>query len=308
MKKKIDKYMKPNFFIVGAPKCGTTSIYFYLKQHPQVFMAKFKEPHFFGKDLTRLRKLYNFNHESYMKLFSNSNIYKVRGEASTFYLYSKKAAKEIHSFNPLAKILICLREPTEMIYSMHSQYIHSQNEDVLDFEEALNLEQDRIKGSYIPMLIDLKEKIFYKDYIKKIPRRIKNYIDIFGRQNVHIVLLDDLKNDCELEYKKITKFLEIDETFHPNFEIQNTNKKVKYLFLQKIIKMYGLALGEIRSRIWSNKPIGIIDKLIKFNTINEHRNKMDHDLRITLKRDFLSTINQIEDIAYLDLSKWKIND
>ena len=100
----------------------------------------------------------------------------------------------------------------------------------------------------------------YKDYIKKMPNRIKNYFDIFGRSNVHITLLDDLKNDCELEYKKIIRFLGVDETFIPNFEIYNTNKKVKYLFIQKIIKMYGLALGDIRKRFWSNKPIGIIKR------------------------------------------------
>tara|TARA_A100001011_G_scaffold398643_1_gene503804 strand:+ start:1 stop:915 length:915 start_codon:yes stop_codon:yes gene_type:complete len=304
----MDKYIKPNFFIVGAPKCGTTSIYFYLSQHPQVFMSKFKEPHFFGKDLTRKGKLYNFNDESYLELFKNSNLYKVKGEASTFYLYSKEAAKEIHSFNPLSKILILLREPTEMIYSMHSQYVHSQNEDVSDFKEALKLEHDRIKGYYIPKLIDLKEKVFYKDFIKKIPYRIKNYFDIFGRSNVHITLLDDLKNDCELEYKKIIRFLEIDETFVPNFNIHNSNKKVKYLFFQKMIKMYGLCLGDIRRRFWSNKPIGIIKKLTKLNTINKERNEMDFDLRISLKKEFLSTINKIEDITFLDLSNWKIND
>ena len=306
--KNMNKYIKPNFFIVGAPKCGTTSIYSYLSQHPQVFMSKFKEPHFFGKDLTRKGKLYNFNEESYIRLFKNSNYFKVKGEASTFYLYSKEAAKEIHSFNPNSKILILLREPTEMVYSMHSQYIHSQNEDVLDFKKALNLEQDRLKGYHIPQLIDLKEKIFYKDYIKKMPNRIKNYFDIFGRSNVHITLLDDLKNDCELEYKKIIRFLGVDETFIPNFEIYNTNKKVKYLFIQKIIKMYGLALGDIRKRFWSNKPIGIIKKITELNTINIERNEMDFDLRKSLKKEFLSIIDQIEDITFLDLSNWKIND
>ena len=304
----MDKYIKPNFFIVGAPKCGTTSIYFYLSQHPQVFMSKFKEPHFFGKDLTRKGKLYNFNEKSYIRLFKNSNYFKVKGEASTFYLYSKEAAKEIHSFNPNSKILILLREPTEMVYSMHSQYIHSQNEDVLDFKKALNLEQDRLKGYHIPQLIDLKEKIFYKDYIKKMPNRIKNYFDIFGRSNVHITLLDDLKNDCELEYKKIIRFLGVDETFVPNFEIYNTNKKVKYFFIQKIIKMYGLAIADIRKRFWSDKPIGIIEKITELNTINIARNEMDFDLRKSLKKEFLSTIDQIEDITFLDLSNWKKND
>ena len=89
-------FIKPNFFIVGTPKCGTTSIYEYLRKHPEVFMPSFKEPHFFGSDLVKNNNVYIDNATKYLDLFSNSNGKKMSGEASTHYLYSKMAAKEIY--------------------------------------------------------------------------------------------------------------------------------------------------------------------------------------------------------------------
>ena len=94
---------KPNLFIVGAPKCGTTSMFSYLQQHPDIFMSNNKEPHYFGSDLTRIGNLYNFTENEYLKLFLNANNEKIIGEASTHYLYSKTAPKEIKSFNKESK-------------------------------------------------------------------------------------------------------------------------------------------------------------------------------------------------------------
>ena len=90
---------KPNLFIVGAPKCGTTFMYDYLRQHPEIFMSSQKEPHFFGKDLTRHGTLYALRFNEYMSLFENANAEKIVGEASTFYLYSRSAPYEIHEHN-----------------------------------------------------------------------------------------------------------------------------------------------------------------------------------------------------------------
>ena len=123
---------KPNFFIVGLPKSGTTALHDFLNQHPQIFMSKVKEPHFFCTDFHRESDAFHdsqlFFHfrdeETYLKLFSDLTTEKVIGESSTGYLYSKEAAKQIHDFNPEAKILIVLREPTSFLYSVHSQVLN----------------------------------------------------------------------------------------------------------------------------------------------------------------------------------------
>jgi len=101
--------MKPNFFIVGAPKCGTTSMTEYLKQHPDIFIPEEKEPHYFGSDLEypRITK----TEAQYLRLFSEAQDERRLGEASVWYLFSQRAAQEIYEFNPLSRIIIMLRTP-----------------------------------------------------------------------------------------------------------------------------------------------------------------------------------------------------
>ena len=94
---------KPDFFIVGAPKCGTTSFYHYLRQHPQIFMPDNKEPHYFGSDLKKRSDEFIKTEEEYLSLFKDADPSQMTGEASTFYLYSKVAQEEIKSFSPHAK-------------------------------------------------------------------------------------------------------------------------------------------------------------------------------------------------------------
>ena len=112
---------KPNLFIVGAPKCGTTFLYHYLKQHPEIYFPDFKEPHFFGSDLIRKNGAYDLSLNNYKSLFNSDK--KIIGEASTFYIFSKNAAKEIYDFNPDAKIIIMLRNLVDLAYSLHSQLL-----------------------------------------------------------------------------------------------------------------------------------------------------------------------------------------
>src|SRR5258706_10449866 len=108
----------PDFFIVGAPKCGTTAMNDYLGQHPDIYMAP-KELHYFGADLKIKDKI---SESAYLQYFKNAGNKKILGEASVWYLFSGTAAKEIKNFSPDAKILIMLRNPVEVVYSLHSQH------------------------------------------------------------------------------------------------------------------------------------------------------------------------------------------
>ena len=129
--------MRPNFFIVGAPKCGTTALHAYLDAHPEIFMSHYKEPRFFGSDLRQRRRP---TKSQYFSCFARARNEKRVGEASVLYLYSKCAAAEIKEFCPEARIIIMLRDPVEMLHSKHSQSIFSGNEVINDFEEALEAE------------------------------------------------------------------------------------------------------------------------------------------------------------------------
>jgi len=125
---------KPDFFIVGAPKCGTTALYRFLSQHPEIFLPKVKEVHFFGSDL--YLPGYVPDTEKYLRLFANARDETRVGEASVWYLYSKVSAAEIKHFAPEASILIMLRNPVDMIHSLHSQLQYVGVERIKGFESA----------------------------------------------------------------------------------------------------------------------------------------------------------------------------
>src|SRR5580704_895448 len=109
---------KPDFFVVGAPKSGTTAISNYLSKHPDIFMAR-KEMHHFGGDLRFGRQFYRRDTREYLSEFNSRRDQSRAGEASVWYLFSHQAASEIKSFNPDARIIVLLREPVEMLYSLY---------------------------------------------------------------------------------------------------------------------------------------------------------------------------------------------
>lgn len=120
----------PDFFIVGAPKCGTTSMCNYLDQHPDIFISNPKELNFFGADLTPPPRKITL--EEYLSHFQDSQA-KICGEGTPFYLLSQAAGQEIKALNPDAKIIIMLRDPVALIYSLHSQLLFGSSENVADF-------------------------------------------------------------------------------------------------------------------------------------------------------------------------------
>ncbi len=144
------KLKKPDFFIVGAPKSGTTALNNYLSQHPDVFMAQ-KELHRFGSDL-KMRIVPS--QEEYLQSFQSAGEGKLIGEASVWYLFSKTAATEIKRFSPAARIVIMLRNPVEVLPSLHSQNLYNGNEDTKDLKKALDLDVERKKGNFLPDSLD----------------------------------------------------------------------------------------------------------------------------------------------------------
>lgn len=134
---------KPDFFIVGAPKAGTTSIYSYLVQHPEIFMPARKEPYFFGQ----WRRNSEEDLRDYLRLFRGVPESKVAGEASTTYLYLQSAAEEIKAFRPDAKIIIMLRNPVDRAYSQYWHHVRLGWVEA-SFEEELEAEEARLREGW----------------------------------------------------------------------------------------------------------------------------------------------------------------
>ncbi|MDQ3564371.1 MAG: sulfotransferase domain-containing protein [Pseudomonadota bacterium] len=214
---------KPDFFIVGAPKCGTTAMQHYLSQHPDIFLPK-KEMDFFGSDQRFTRPRCTI--EQYLAHFDTPEAKTRRrvGEKSVFYLYSKRAAYEIRDFAGATDIIIMLRNPVDMLYSLHSHMLRTEGEEIEDFRAALEDESIRKQRARNNELII--SGLFYME-IGKYTDQVKRYFDRFGRETVHIIIYDDLKQDAASVYRETLRFLNIDDRFQPTFKIVNPNKQVR---------------------------------------------------------------------------------
>lgn len=293
---------QPDFFIVGAPKCGTTAMYEYLKQHPEIFMPRIKELNFWGQDLTfrhgRIKK------DEYFSLFHEVRNEKMVGEVCIWSLYSKSAPFEIKEFLPSAKIIIMLRNPVEMIYSMHSQFLFDGHEDIENFRDALEAEEDRKRGLRIPKGCQLVEGLFYREVVK-FSEQVKRYFDVFSRDNVHIIIFDDFKADTAGIYKNTLRFLGVDDSFDPEFKVINPNKVVRSKALREFLHDPSPMARKIgKYLIPKSLRQQIIKGLQRINTKHVPRPPMDPELRRQLQEEFKPEVEKLSELLGRDLTYW----
>lgn len=293
--------IKPNFFIVGAPKCGTSAMNDFLGQHPDVFMAK-KELHYFGKDLGIRGKL---TEAEYLNSFQSAGEKSIIGEASVWYLFSESAAEEIKKFSPRAKILIMLRNPVDVVYSLHNQHLYDGNEDVLDIRAAISLDEERKKGFHLPDSIDFVKLPSYIDSAL-FYRQVKRYLDAFGRENVHVVLYDDFSSKTEEVFKETLRFLEVNPKVEINYRVVNPRKEIRSFYLHRLIKRPPRKLKEIMRVILPVKKIrhDIMKSIFKGNVRQNMQNKTNPDLTTWLRELFNPDIQLLSKIIERDLSAW----
>ncbi|MBU2787648.1 sulfotransferase [Acidithiobacillus sp. VAN18-1] len=195
----------PNFYIVGAVKSGTTSLYAYLRQHPQVFLPNWKEPHFFTQPQPSREQAHLIRYVAdaahYQHLYQGADAFPRIGDASPSYLWCPAAAQRIHQVAPDAKIIVILRDPVERAYA---QYLMDFAEGAvhLPFVQALRRDWERPdKGWGISQLyVELGQ---YSEQIRR-------YQALFGQDQVLVLLLEDLKKRPRAVLEAVTGFLGID--------------------------------------------------------------------------------------------------
>lgn len=296
---------KPDFFIVGAPKCGTTALYDYLRQHPEIFVPYRKELHFFGTDLISGRP--RRTEQDYLALFARAADEKRVGEASVLYLYSKLAASEIKAFCPSASIIIMLRNPVDMMYSLHSQLLFTGDEEITDFEAALEAEEERKRGSGIPESTWFAEALFYRE-TARYTEQVRRYFDVFGRDNVHLIIFDDFRGDTAGVYRQTLRFLGVDETFRADFRIVNPNKhararskrlmRFRYNYPLVVRRLGRLAVPSLPAR---RTLLRGFERLITRRTPHP---PMDTQLRKRLQAEFAPEVETLSQLLGRDLTHW----
>lgn len=286
--------IRPNLFIVGAPKCGTTALSEYLRDHPGLFMSRPKEPNFFCEDLEKTRGVTSLG--SYLQLFSNADGQPVVGEASTWYLYSEVALERIWQFNPNAKIIAMVRNPIDLVYSLHSQLVYNQIETERTFEKAWRLQESRPDRPFLQYA-----------RIGMLGRQIERLLRIFPREQVSIVVFDDFTESPGAVYHDTLAFLGLPSDGRTEFPKINENKQNRVQWVAKFARRTPGALTSITDQVkqvLGIERLGLLDRVRHANTKRLARHPLPAALREELAAFFHEDIVQLSELLDRDLTGW----
>ncbi len=298
--------MKPNFFVIGAPKCGTTALCHYLEQHPQIFVSTPKEPHYFASDFPEM--MYVKTLDEYIRLFDQaSNGCVAVGEGSVWDLYSDVAVKNIINFDDKAKIIVMLRNPVDLVYSMHSQHLITLDENEYDFTKAWDLQAERKKGNRLPPKCR-EPKLLQYGMFGKLGDQLERLYNIVPKEQVHVITFDQFSKDTQSCYEDVLKFLNVDSDNRNNFPRINENKSHK----NKLISFFTQAPPKWLTRlvfffkkILKIEELGVLKNIRRVNRSDKPREKLDPAFRNKLVRFFESDVKKLSNILDADLSHWK---
>jgi hypothetical protein len=295
----------PNLFVIGAAKAGTTALYNYLAQHPQVFLSLIKEPEFFSKEEFYARGLdwYQDWH------FEGAEDYPVRAEATPHYLYwSDKVAhrvKEAYGERPV-KFIVSFRDPVSRAYSMYWNMVREGIED-LDFDEALRVEERRLKQNRNE-LYQLGSMAYGYSAGSRYASLLQPYLDLFSPENFFFVLQDDLKSRTNETCQEIFEFLGIESSIEINSSNSNPAAMPRSRLLHKALRRRPLLNEFIKPFI----PIRVrrVRRSLKSKILKANLKKtpyvpllpqLAHDLRLSYRTE----LEKLEKITGRELSSWK---
>lgn len=297
-----EKENLPNFLIVGATRAGTTSLYHYLSQHPDIFMSEIKEPCFFAfadehPTFKKGKSSFVTDYESYINLFKEGKDYKCRGEASTPYLYFyEKAINNIRKYIPEyenLKIIIILRNPIERAYSQY-MLLRKELRENLSFEDAIKVERLRIKENY-------HFDYFYISrgyYFKAVEAYLKNF------KNVRVYLFEDFKNDPEAIIKDIFKFLGVNENFKCDIKVKyNVSGIPKMKWVSLLLNTNNVMKNFVKRILPIPLRNNIKRSIIAFNL---KRPKMPDRAKKYLIDLYREDIINVSKLIHRDLSGWLV--
>lgn len=293
----------PDFLIVGAPKCGTTAMADYLRRHPEVFLPRRKELNFFGGDLVFRRS--RMTETEYLGVFARARQDQRIGEASVWTLLSETAATEIHGVRPDAKIIIMLRNPVDMMHSLHSQRVYNGTENLFDFEEALDAEEDRRSGFRLPARWDNRMGYDYRA-AARYTSQVERFLRTFGRANVSVILFDDFRGRTEDVYRETCHFLGIDPDLREDLAVVNGNKRTRSDRLRDFIRFASPRSRAIVRTVVPHPALrtGLKLRFKRLNTRYEPRRPMDPALRERLRREFRAEVEALGRLIERDLGAW----
>jgi len=285
---------KVDFFIVGAPKAGTTSLYYYLNEHIDIEMSSQKEPDFFSDQSLQKKKLYYGKNRidtlaKYHSLFHQKNVI-LRGDASVSYLFYDDVPSKIKEYNSDAKIIIMLRNPIDRAFSHY----------LMDY--ALGLLSDSFDSIIHKKSRHKNADLFYQQYINvgEYASQVKRYLDIFNRQNIFFIDYEEFKNNTSDIVNSVFGFLGLDNDFEPDL----TKKHNVYRAPKNMLIRHVYSYVFLRKILVKILPKKMIDILSNFVFQNSKKPKISDSTKGILKEHFKSDLQELSLLLNKDFSKW----
>lgn len=302
----------PDFFLVGAPRCGTTALSRYLSRNPQICFSRPKEPHYFAKTdnmpgADELKKDY------LDRCFAHCTpSHKSLGEGSVSYLYIPDVIERILHFNPKARFIVQIRNPLKMLPSYHlrMQFLLQENE--TDFATAWGLQQARMRGENIPKR-SLDPRLLYYGEVAKFGAQIERLFKLAGRERTHVIVFEDFASDTLGTYKRLLEFLGVDYDGQTDFERRFESQMYRYRWLQQVLFVPATSNGKIvdtlqqRARKYSpdgSKKKGFIKRLTNLNKVPRSPVPLTPQMADTLREALRHDIQHLSRMLDRDLSHW----
>jgi hypothetical protein len=219
----------PNFVILGAAKAGTTALYHYLTQHPEIYMTPTKETNFFSLMDDRL-DFRGPGDQDYISRFSITAMEEYRaqfrgrttetavGEASPLYLYCPQAPPRIHEYLPDAKLVAILRNPVARAYSAFLHLVRDGRETTVEFGSALREEEARIRDRW--------EHIWHYKRMGFYHEQVKRYYDLFDREQIRLYTYRRFTSEPLSVLQDLFRFLGVDDTFAPDLTVRHNSASI----------------------------------------------------------------------------------
>lgn len=290
---------KPNFFVIGAPKCGTTSLATWLSEHPNIYFSKFKEPSFFNTDRKFMGR---FSLQEYEAMFQEAGSDHIAvGEGSTQYLMSSVAVKAILEYAENPRFIVCLRDPVEMVLSMYGQLRKMGIENAKDFETAWRLQKERARGKSIPVLsrnvdpvaLQYRRKCMLGEQVGRLFRTV-------DRGAVLVLLLEDMRENARREYARVLSFLEVEDDGRDDFPVYNPAQHMPMRFSQT------LQMATQLKRIFRiRRRFGLLHPFEKRLKKVGGKPAISESLRRELVLCFREDVLLLQELIGRDLSHWQ---
>ena len=292
----------PNFFLIGAQKCGTEALYRALRQHPDIYMSQNKEPFFFVMD----GKLPDFRLPSpgytqrlvydwarYLQLFDGAAGRPAIGEASALYLssyYPERTAERIHQRIPDAKIIAIVRQPADRAYSAFNYYHARDLEPLSDFAEALAAEPARIAANDLPDIRHRMNGFYYAN--------LKPYFELFSRSQIRVYLHEEWNNNPVAVLQDIFHFLGVDATA----QVEVGRYNVTHSHRSQRLRRFLLKPNRIGRWLDRKLPGSLLNWLEHWNQFKPP--PLDPTLRRALTDGYREDILQLQALIGKDLTSW----